>query len=774
MMQTGSRSKVLVSWCVALWLSVGADCALAAEPQVPIPSYPIPSPVAPSTPPTGLTPTPPVPVPEKPGDFIDVSADNMKTTFGENEKAVLTVAEGHVTARYKNISVTAEHGRVDYTTNIAEFTGNVVFKIDIEEVHGGRITLNLKTGKWTVETANTTVTPEFAKGYLKAPVFAHGDLIEGIRRKSIIGYNAETTTCNLDHPHYELVSRSVAVYPDNKIVLKNVTAFALGHKLLTLRRLPIPLRQIERNPNLIPRVGQSAEEGAYIKLSYPYMGNETQAGFFLLDLMQRKGVREGVRHTYQVRRGSGDIQLFHLFDRNISQDTISGHGDLNQQFGTIRASLVSDLRANSYLYAPQSKSFNTQLTLSRNRPGAITSLVVNHAINESFSRTSTLSGSLTNKLLFADKISMNNNFDYTSFNTGTQTTARLTSQTAFARSESKFDWTLSAQKLTDLSDEAFVGGGRFAGIEKLPELALVSDSARLGKVLPFGLPAQVKFSFGQYDELPANTNLARSYLELDTPVRKHNVTDSWSLSAGGGFRQFAYSDNTAQYSVDTSAELSKKLGQKSTFGLTYRLQQPKGFSPFRFDFITKYNIVNASLNVQETQKFKISLLTGYNFEQKQFPWQDATLRFSIQPTKSLMLYTATGYDFNRSRWRTLINQVRIRAGEDFKLDFGTRFDTTRSKLADVRTQMDTKVGSKTRLQALAGYNGLTGNFDYRSFMVTRDLHCWEASLVYKDQTGFYHDQSIMLYLRIKAFPVFQNFGVGPFGQALDTSVGQVY
>ncbi|MCL5103281.1 MAG: hypothetical protein M1133_04095, partial [Armatimonadetes bacterium] len=731
---------------MAIRLFVGANCALAAEapviappptlsatdasvtggtgttaplpgqpmtePQIPIPSNSIPSPIAPSMPPTGLTPATPAPVPEKLGDFIEVSADQVRTTFDENDRALLTLAEGHVIARYKDLIITADRGQVDHQTNIAELTGNVIFKIGIEEVHGGRVTLNLKTGKWSVETAKTTISPEFAKGYLKAPVYAHGLLIEGVKRKSIVGYSAETTTCNLENPHYELVARSVAVYPDNKIVLRDVTAFALGHKLLTLRRLPIPLRQIHRNPQLIPRFGQSAEEGAYVKLSYPYMGNESTSGFFLLDLMQRKGIREGIRHTYQVRNGAGDIQFFHLFDRNISQDTISGHGDIRQQFGTIRASLISDLRANSYLYAPQSKSLNTQLTLSRSRLDANTSLVVNQAINDSVSRTTTLSGSLAHRQLFADRIAMNNNFDYTSFNTGAQTTARLTSQTAFARSENKFDWTLSAQKLTDLSDEAFVGGGRFAGIERLPELALVSDSARLGKTLPFGLPALVKFSFGQYNELPANTNLARTYLELDTPVRKHNVTDSWSFAAGGGFRQFAYSDNTAQYSVDTSAELSKKLGPNSAFGLTYRLQQPKGFSPFRFDFITKYNIVNASLNVRDTEKFKLSLLTGYNFEQKQFPWQDATLRFSIQPTSSFMLYTATGYDFNRSRWRTLINQVRIRAGEDFKLDFGTRFDTTRSKLADVRTQMDTKVGSKTRLQALAGYNGLTGNFDY--------------------------------------------------------------
>ena len=75
---------------------------------------------------------------------------------------------------------------------------------------------------------------------------------------------------------------------------------------------------------------------------------------------------------------------------------------------------------------------------------------------------------------------------------------------------------------------------------------------------------------------------------------------------------------------------------------------------------------------------------------------------------------------------------------------------------------------------MAGYNGFSNTFDYRNVMITRDLHCWEASLVYTDQTGFYNGRSLMFYLRIKAFPIFKQFGIGPYGQAQDTSVGDVY
>ena len=150
------------------------------------------------------------------------------------------------------------------------------------------------------------------------------------------------------------------------------------------------------------------------------------------------------------------------------------------------------------------------------------------------------------------------------------------------------------------------------------------------------------------------------------------------------------------------------------------------------------------------------------------------LRLSLQPSPSFLLYTATGYDVNRSQWRTLINQVRIRASDRFKLDIGTRYDTIGKQLAEARLVLDTKLSRLWRLQANAGYNGFTNDFDYRSVMLTRDLHCWEASLIYINQGGFYQNEGFQFSLRIKAFPFFRDFGAGAFGQQLDTSVGQVY
>ncbi len=119
--------------------------------------------------------------------------------------------------------------------------------------------------------------------------------------------------------------------------------------------------------------------------------------------------------------------------------------------------------------------------------------------------------------------------------------------------------------------------------------------------------------------------------------------------------------------------------------------------------------------------------------------------------------------------------MRIRSGDDkFRLDLGTRYDTSLGQLSSIRGLLDTKINTKTHIQATAGFNGITNNFEYQNIKITRDLHCWELSLIFVNQTGFYEDKGIRLNLRIKAFPLYENFGQGTFGQVLDTSVGEIY
>ncbi|NLN76895.1 MAG: hypothetical protein GX139_11395 [Armatimonadetes bacterium] len=731
----------------------------------------IPSPIKPSTP---LGPIEePAAVQDMGSGFIHLSADSIRTTSDEEGRPLLTIASGNIMARYRNMSVTAQRGTVNYKNNLAVFDEDVVFKMGIQEARGERIEIDMQTMNWSIDAANIAVSPEFAKGMIKAPIFAGSRKISGLRDREVSSYDSRVTTCNLEHAHYDIVAREMTVYPNDKIVFKNAHFIVLGRKLFGLKRYVVPIKDVYRNPNLIPVFGQSAEEGMYLKLGYSALATKSHTTYLLADFMQKKGIGLGIRNNYKIRSGDGELYFYALDDKSLDQRTFSGRLTHTQMIGNIRLQASSDFRANSYVYAPESKSFENRLLLSRNTSLARSSISIRQSISRVYERTTTLSALAQHRQYFGDRSYLDTSFNYTDYNSSTGSRARLVSQALFSQKTDKFDWDISAQKITDLSDEAFVGKGQFGGIERLPELSISSDSARLGRLMPLKLPLQMKFSYGRLVQLPLS-EIDRGFLDITAPVTHYTLSNSWSAAVGAGFKQYVYGDGTAQYSLEADTRMSKKLGDSSTFSLTYRYQRPKGYTPYRFDYIGKYNIINANLDLTDNEKLNVSLIGGYNFEQPSYPWQDSIVRISYTPTNSVLFYTATGYDFNRSQWRQVINQLRIRAKDSFKLDVGTRYDPLNKRLATIRTVLDTYIGKKNHIQALAGWNGFTKTFDYKGFSITRDLHCWEAALTYIDQSGFYEDKGIYFTMRIKAFPMMDTFGIGSFGQALDTSVGQVY
>ena len=224
--------------------------------QVPAPGGDVPSPVAPSEPAdTSSRPTRSR-ISEKPGDFIDFAATELRTTYNDEWNPLLTIAKGNVIARYKYMVITSEIARVDHVTDIAVFEGNVAFQVGVQRVCGECIQINLVTGQWSFTSASAEISPQFMQGYIVAPLFSKGKLFEGVRDRQMTGLGAEITSCNLKKPHYDLVARSVAVYPRSKIVLRDVSAYALGRKVMTLPRLVVPLREIYEDPDLVPRAGK--------------------------------------------------------------------------------------------------------------------------------------------------------------------------------------------------------------------------------------------------------------------------------------------------------------------------------------------------------------------------------------------------------------------------------------------------------------------------------------------------------------------------------------
>jgi hypothetical protein len=424
------------------------------------------------------------------------------------------------------------------------------------------------------------------------------------------------------------------------------------------------------------------------------------------------------------------------------------------------------------------------VNLTRQVQNANTALSLRQDSTTGFGTFSTLSSSLQHSQQFSQGFSGSFGADYISSTSGGSSagdinTQQLNTRMELRRQRKAFDLLLQANDSSDLGSEGRGGGG----LQRQPELQLTTDSFRFPRgFFATTLPLRLLVSAGRFHEEPQSVSTERYQLQLDL-ANKRLERGSHSLDVNAMFRQSFYGDGGAEYVVGANNRYALALGRDSEFSLTHILQSPSGYTPFRFDFPYKQNRLESSLLFARGDRFDLGFRTGYDFRApEQFKWQNITMRLRWLPTPTSLLFLGTSYnpnplglpsgsDFRQSRLQTVVGQLRIRVPNGLKLDLGGRYDPSRSGFTAAKMALETQVGRKWRFAGLFGYDGYSR---FNDFMVIRDLHCWELSVVRTDHRDWRREQGWRINLTIKAFPVFQRFGVGGSGQPLDTTVGDVY
>ena len=701
-------------------------------------------------------------------NVVTLSADT--TRWYPDDKVT---ASGNVRASYRDYEVTADSAEADLRANIAVFHGDVQLVTNGYTVYGESLSLNLKTRDWNLEGASSRIDPQALQGNTQGPAFIRGASLSG-ENEDLKLVGGTLTTCDLGDPHYYFSAKELEIHPDSKIIARKVSMVGLGRRFFTLNSLVIPISGFRHN--LIPQVGSSAEEGTFIKTAYAYTATERSQGFLKLDLMQKRGVGTGIEHFYEMTAGSGQASLYYLADQEIGGSNVTGRLQHQQRLGSVNLDLSADYRTRSYLYYPSSTSQNWQVGASRSTPMASTSLVFQRNTNRGFGTYETLNSSLRHAQQFNGKLSGMFSVDMRTYKSSGIPAAdrELESVVELRQREDKYDLSLVASKRLDLDDDDFTGDDFYSSLDRLPELTFNTDSYRFGRNLFFGLPSRLSVGAGRYHEEPSGVTSDRLLLEWDMLGSTVDLDSKNDLHLTAGFRQAYYAGDMAQHVLKFGGVLTSRFNDYMKTRLRYNYQRPEGYSPFRFDYTGRHNYARAVMDYQDSGKLRWSLSTGYDLNRDRYPWQDLALRLAAYPSPSYAFSLSTGYDLNRSEWRNLISQFRVSVPERVGLEIGTRYDVRDGKLGLARGRLDVHIGKKWRLEGITSWNGTMERFDYRSFRLTRDLHCWEVSLSYNDETGFRRDKGITLEMRIKAFPSVDRFGIGQYGQAVDTSMGEYY
>jgi hypothetical protein len=680
-----------------------------------------------------------------------------------------------ILARWREYTIQAQavEGNLDRGEYL--FKGSVLLEGGGVDARGEMLRLNVRRRRWQLEGAGADLLPEFLKYQLQGAVRLSGQKLEGEQEEAHL-HQGEMTTCLLEHPHYHFSAGRVDVVVDKRLVARDVSLSALGRRLFTIPTLVVPLdRRLSRGT--LPQVGQSVEEGYYIKTALGYLLGDN-AGTARIDLMQKKGVGLGFDQQYLLGGAAGLLSLYYLNDRSRGTRSVTAQLRHEQKLLGFDARLTGDLRSGSYLYYADTRASSWQLSLSRAWSGGNLSILsrLSQQSSAGYFSDSTVNSLRWNQR-WGTRASLTLSTDLSRFRSLSGGEVRsqqqqLTTQAMLSGDAGKFDWNLSFNRVVPVGGQT--GGFYFGGLEKTPELVLSTTDRRL-----FGrdLGLQMQLGLGSFRELPQGQPIQRLLFETRWSPSLP-VGDSTSLTYSGLFRQVFTSDGTAQYILQGNASWQVRYGQNSRWYMDYRYLRPYGFTPLRTEYTGTTNFASAGLEWNAGRAFSLRAYAGYDLFARQRgsrPWQPLNLGIQWQPNPVWTLNVQSTLNLNEGQWNYLRAYLRARS-QAFSMNLNSVYDPIRRQWANASLWVDTQVfGLPLRVQTYLTYNGYVKRFEGRQLLLTWDLHCWEMSLGYIDNPlGFRADREVVFRLRIKAFPEAQRFGVGQFGQLLETGGGWTY
>ena len=689
---------------------------------------------------------------------------------------------------------------MDTDRGTARFTGNVhLLAPNGQTAEAGPnsvLQINLRRGTYQIAGTKSVITPEQSQIGLILPIFVYGGTIRG-RPGFIDARGGQFTTCDFLEPHYSFGAHELYLIPGKRLVGRYVTLYRKGRAVFTLPYLVVPLTDRLARQTLFPVVGESPDEGYFIKFAFGYALTQNLPGILRVEEFQKKGTGLGFDQDYgsssQPKRGYGLFTIYSLYDQSRNVEDLNGSLNHTQQFGTVTASLNSQFQQNSY-YAGTEKSQSQNTTLSLTRSvGNLTDSVQTTLTQSSFG--SGLSQNLTSS--FDQTFSptptqqLHTRFDFSQVNSpgfagfGGQDTQQLDSNLDYTARGKIFDYEILATKYNSLRNSG--GSQFFGGLERLPEFRVATDARRF-KILQKFLPkaATVNVSLGAFDEPASMTNSQRARFDLNLGTTTQRINARSDFQYGGEFQQGFYSDNTAQYVLNGRTGYTLRIGAKSTLGATYTYLRPYGYTPFQFDYVGNSNLAGLNLALQDSKQVQLAVGTGYDFnrEHSQYgyratPFQSVAAQILYTPVTFLRFRTTASYDLNNSRLQDLTNALTIKGGDQLAFDLSGRYDpvlkryTTITGDANFPFFRDLTEDAGYRVRAIAGYNGITSRFDYKGLELTRSWHDYEFNLIYQDTPeGLRPGSMFTLNFRLKAFPAYEPFATGQYGQALDTGIGQ--
>ena len=681
---------------------------------------------------------------------------------------------GAVEFEVRGYHVRADEVEGDTRTQIFTAKGHVLITGNGSNVYGDKITVDFASENYLAERAETQLSPDQLQNQLTDKLYVSGKLSSGTR---LLTHTQDglITTCNLDHPHYEILARDLDVRANKRIVLRDAKIRILDRTILQIPYLSIPIDN--RTTRYTPYVGRTEDEGYFIKLAFavPVSAKGDQTLLTHEEYMEKKGLGLGADYAYAFPTLSGVARVYKIFGPG---DALNFSNQHRQAFRWGTASLDNDYQQNNYLTASNQTLLTTRASVTYNdflTPRAKDVFTLNRTSNDapSYSSVSETYGFVdarnVGRLRTDSQVNVLSTKNTTSSGTGTEA-QRM--QVKFLGSQDVGFATASLQYVRSIpisETKSYLGSS-----DLTPVFSLQSDSRRLlGSDLGREIPLRTELSFGQYADPRRQSQIERTAFSLaynkSTPQ-----TQRLTFDTAANFRQGLYSDDTAQYTLGLNENVRYKLGSDTGINLRYGYLRPYGYSPLSIDSAGKTNIVTTDVNARPVRPVLLGLQTGYDINREkegQIAWQQVGIRSEWTPRPGIIargLYTYDTYQQAFSQLRFDLTAY----GRETRLNLNAQYDGIRHTWSTANGTVDGLRFGRVKIAALFSYNGYLKKFETRQYAFTYDLHCAEAVLaIQENETGFRPGRQIYLLFRLKALPFDLPFGTGTRGQPVGIGSG---
>lgn len=597
------------------------------------------------------------------------------------------IVEGHgnVEVEYTEVGIRADYVRVDFKNEEIRANGNVSFISKNVEIVGDSIAYNLKTKRGEVYNASTYF----------PPVHYRGKNIEKISDEEFRIKNGLFTTCELQKPHYRLQASKINIYLGETIIAQNVAVFVGPVPVFYLPILAFPLRE-GRQSWLIPSVGYSQSEGWYAKVGYNYSTSPSAYGSVFLKYMEKKGLGVGTEYEATGKKWNGTSSLYYVRQGDLDRYKINLKAQNTLPATDSHFSGTDGSKFFLYLYFLSDKDFDREYGPYFGPPANW----VNRKFTAYASYGRPLSGPVNLKFDIKAEESKEGSFysaprlklytyplEMGSFPVHTGWSSSVGNYLAYlGNSENYF---LFHNRVDFIPKSLGVIPGLTIGSKFCLQGVYYNQNKVDGER---GLVPGYKFVAGPRIQPHRDLLFDISY-NLDSEIPEDTYT-STSVPEQYIRTYFSYTGNKVEASITGNYDL-KSIG----------------------DISERFEKVRLDLSVNPAGKLRFYSTTKYN----------------VHPN--------TIQNVSYVNW--IVGSAGVKFGGQY---FGQTTNINTSPLFDLTAEIDTTF-KKYRFIFSASYDMVEKKFRDRDYIITRDLHCWEASLIYRELR-----QEIWFQVGIKAFP----------------------